>query len=81
MQRLFEIVTLEEEKQIFFENIKNDIVNMALHPKGNFVLLATFSVLDKTQIEFIIMHLLVCFHELIFTKEGVCIANMMIEKS
>jgi hypothetical protein len=54
---------------------------MALHPKGNFVLLATFSVLDKTQIEFIIMHLLVCFHELIFTKEGVCIANMMIEKS
>ena len=54
MQRLFEIVTLEEEKQIIFENIKDNIVDMALHPKGNFVLLATFQVLDKAQIEFII---------------------------
>ena len=81
MQRLFEIITLDDEKHIIFENIRDNIVEMALHAKGNFVLLATFNFLEKPQIEFVIMNLLTCFNELVFTREGVCIANKMIENS
>lgn len=41
MQRFVEMIHGEEEKNLLFNIIKNDIVNLAHHPKGNFVLLST----------------------------------------
>ena len=42
MQRLLEIVTLPDEKEVIFKAIKPDIENMALHVKGNYVLAISF---------------------------------------
>jgi hypothetical protein len=81
MQRLFEIVTLDDEKNFIFENIKDHIEDMAMHPKGNYVLLLTFQIFDKERVEFIIENLLGCFHDMCFDQQGICIANKMIMNS
>lgn len=46
MQRLLEIITLSEEKEVIFNSMKTDIEEMALHIKGTYVLALTFSVLE-----------------------------------
>ena len=51
---------------------------MAMHPKGNYVLLNTFQILDQDCVEFIIDKLLQCFLDMTFDQQGICIANKMI---
>jgi hypothetical protein len=41
MQRLIEMVNMEEEKEVIFEAIKEEIVKIAFHHKGNYVLFLT----------------------------------------
>lgn len=46
MQRLLEIITLPEEKEVIFEAMRDEIEAMASHEKGNYVLTLAFQVLD-----------------------------------
>jgi hypothetical protein len=41
MQRLLEMVSLEEEKLIVYESIKPNIEVLAFHVKGNYVLISS----------------------------------------
>jgi hypothetical protein len=42
MQRLLEVVTMPEEKEVIFNALKLDIEMMAKHPNGNYVLTLAF---------------------------------------
>lgn len=81
MQRLFEIVTLKEEKEVIFEHIKDHIVDMAFHPKGNYVLILAFQILEEPSVEYIVDKLLPNFLDMTFDQLGICIANRMIQHS
>eukprot|EP00347_Sterkiella_histriomuscorum_P024490 403330933 len=81
MQRLLEIITLPEEKQVIFNAIHPQIETMALHVFGNYVLALAFSVLDQPQIEIIIERLIPLFYQLTLDKSGICIANKMITQT
>lgn len=54
MQRLVEMVNLDEERICIFQAIKGDIVNMAFHHKGNYVLLLTLQALRGEQLQYVI---------------------------
>jgi len=42
MQRLLEVVTMPEEKDVIFNALRSDIEMMAKHPNGNYVLALAF---------------------------------------
>lgn len=46
MQRLLEIITLPEEKEVIYEAIRHEIEAMASHEKGIYVLTLAFQVLE-----------------------------------
>ena len=58
MQRFVEMIHGEEEKSLLFNIIKNDIVNLAHHPKGNFVLLSTIQIVKGPMLDYITEHLI-----------------------
>ena len=45
MQRLVEIVCEDQEKNIIFSAIQNDIERLAFHHKGHYVLLTIISIM------------------------------------
>lgn len=51
MQRLVEMVNQEEERQTIVDAIKDDIVELAFHPKGNYVLLAIIQILKPEKLQ------------------------------
>jgi len=68
MQRLFEIVTMKEEKETIYLYIKDSIEDMAFHPKGNYVLNLGFQVLEDSAIEHIIVVLIPHFLSMTFEQ-------------
>lgn len=81
MQRLLEIVTLSEEKEVIFNAMKKQIIHMAFHTKGNYVLTLAFTMLEQHQVDFIIKELLPHFLKLTLDQQGICIANKMIKQA
>lgn len=63
MQRLLEIVSLQSEKEIIFNAVKNDIEYMAKHHHGNYVLVQLFNLFEGEKIEFIVACLISSFYE------------------
>ena len=53
MQRLVEMVNTEAEREILFDTVKNDIVELAYHPKGNYVLLLIIKALKGEKFDFV----------------------------
>ena len=58
MQRFVEMIHEEEEKKLLFNIIKDDIVYMAYHPKGNFVLLSVLQIFKGSEFDYITEHLI-----------------------
>lgn len=58
MQRLVEMVNMEEEREIIFSAIQNDIVHLAFHPKGNYVLILAIQILKDDKFNFIVEQLI-----------------------
>lgn len=58
MQRFVEMINLDEERECIFMAIKDDIVNMAFHHKGNYVLLLTLHSLRGAHLNYIIENLM-----------------------
>jgi hypothetical protein len=54
MQRLVEMVNMEEEREVIFLAIRDQIVQMAFHPKGNYVLILTLQSLKQDKFNYII---------------------------
>ena len=82
----------EEEKKLLFNIIKDDIVYMAYHPKGNFVLLSVLQIFKGSEFDYITEHLIgnnliiniyLYFDidhiiNLSFDVNGVCIINKIV---
>lgn len=51
MQRFVEMINRPEEKEVIFNSIKDDIVNLAHHPQGNYVLLLLFGILNGRMLD------------------------------
>lgn len=81
MQRLIEMINLDEERECVFHAIKGDIVNMAFHHKGNYVLLLTLQALRGEQLSYVIDHLLDQVYPLALDQYGICIVNKIIQLS
>lgn len=64
MQRLVEIVCEESEKTVIFNAIHSQIIDMAFHPKGNYVLLTILTIMKGDLLRYIIDTLLPKFFEL-----------------
>jgi hypothetical protein len=58
MQRLVEMVNMDEEREVIFNAIKNDIVQLAFHSKGNYVLILTIQMFKGQKFDFITDQLL-----------------------
>jgi hypothetical protein len=43
MQRLVEMINMAEEREVIYQSIVNSVVQMAFHPKGNYVFLLVLS--------------------------------------
>ena len=64
MQRLVEMVNLEEERDVIFEAIKNDVPYLAFHPKGNYVLILAIQTLKGEKFDFVAEQLIEHFPKL-----------------
>lgn len=64
MQRLVEMINMEEERDFISAAIKDDIVHLAFHPKGNYVLILAIQILKGPIINDIIEQLLDHFSKL-----------------
>lgn len=64
MQRLVEMINMEEEREIIFLSIREDIVKLAFHDKGNYVLFNTLNALQGERFDYIINKLISHFHRL-----------------
>jgi hypothetical protein len=78
MQRLVEMINLDEERECVFEAIRQDIVTMAFHHKGNYVLLLTLQALRGDYLKFAIEQLLEHIYPLALDQYGICIVNKII---
>ena len=72
------MINMEEEKDVIYNAIKDQIVSLAFHPKGNYVLLLTMQLFKGDQFEFCINKLLEVFPKLVLDQFGICIANKLI---
>ena len=81
MQRLVEMINLDEERECIFNSIKGDIVKMAFHHKGNYVLLLTLQALRGEYLSFTIDQLLDHVYPLALDQYGICIVNKIIQLS
>ncbi len=50
MQRLIEMVNLEEERNIIFNAINKHVLDLAYHTKGNYVILAIIQIMKPEQL-------------------------------
>ena len=64
MQRLVEMVNMEEERDEIFKAIKDSIVHMAFHEKGNYVLILTLNSMKAERFNYIIEKLMPHFYKL-----------------
>ncbi|CDW83480.1 rna-binding protein [Stylonychia lemnae] len=78
IQRLLEVVTQPEEKEVIFNAIKMEIEMMAHHLNGNYVLALALSILEQPHIEHIVEVLIPHIYDLSVNKQGICIVNKMI---
>lgn len=58
------MVNMEDEREVIFNSIKEDIVNMAFHEKGNYVLILTLNAMQGARFNFIIDKLIPHFYKL-----------------
>jgi len=58
MQRLCEMINRQEEKQLIFNAIKDDVALLALDPQGNYVLLILMTLLTGQMFEHIVEQLI-----------------------
>jgi hypothetical protein len=72
------MINRPEEKEVIFNSIKDDIVNLALHPQGNYVLLLLFGILHGRMLEHIVEQLIEQIPNMAFNNYGICIVNKMI---
>lgn len=79
MQRLVEMVNMEEEREVIFGAIKNDIVHLAFHPKGNYVLILAIQILRGNKFDFIAEKLLDHITKLSLDQFGICIVNKILQ--
>ena len=70
---------MEEERDEIFKAIKDSIVHMAFHEKGNYVLILTLNSMQADRFNFIIEKLMPHFYKLALDQYGICIVNKMIQ--
>ena len=79
MQRLLEMVSLEEEKLIVYESIKPNIEVLAFDVKGNYVLISSLQVLTQQHFNEIVEIIMGFFDQLVLDQYGICIINKVIQ--
>jgi Pumilio-family RNA binding repeat len=79
MQRFVEIINREEEIEIIFKAIQGDIVNLAFHEQGNYVLLLLIGMLHGAMLDYIVEQLIDYIMKLYNSAFGICILNKMIQ--
>ena len=79
MQRFVEIINREEEIEIIFKAIQGDIVNLAFHEQGNYVLLLLIGMLQGAMLDYIVEQLIPYTYKLSSSSFGICILNKMIQ--
>ena len=55
---------MQEERDIIYTAIENDIVNLAFHPKGNYVLILAIQILKGDKFDYIVGQLIEHFPKL-----------------
>ena len=81
MQRLLDLVSHDQEKELVFEAIKNDIAKLAFHEMGNYVLLQLIPMFSQEKVDAIIEVLLPSTIDLAKNSFGICILNKLIERT
>ena len=81
MQRFVEMINRDDEKEVIFEAVKNDIVNMAFHNKGNFVLIPIINIFKGEMLDQVVEQLLEYVIKLVTDQCGVCIVNAIIKNT
>lgn len=65
MQRMLEMVSLEEERTIVYESIQPNIEQLSFHIKGNYVLISSLQVIPKQHLNQIIDEIVKFFDALV----------------
>ena len=58
------MINMEEEREVIFQSIKEEIVTMAFHEKGNYVLILTLNALQGDRLNYILENLIDHFYKL-----------------
>ena len=77
MQRFIEMINREDEKEVIFQSIKQDIVLLAFHSKGNYVLTPIINLFKGEKFDYIVEELLDQVVKLSTDQYGVCILNQL----
>ena len=75
------MINREDEKEILYEAVKNHIVELALHPKGNYVLIPVLKLYKGPIKESMVEQLFPYIDRLALDKQSVCILNQIIEET
>jgi len=79
MQRMLEMVSLDEECKIVYESIKPNIEVLSFHIKGNYVLISSLQVIKNENLNDIIDEIVKYFNSLVLDQYGICIINKVIQ--
>lgn len=79
MQRFVEMINREDEREVIFNAIKSEVVHLAFHPKGNYVLTPILKTLKGQMLEETINPLIEHVEKLAIDSYGICILNQIIE--
>lgn len=64
MQRFVEMINREDEREVIYNAIKSEVVYLAFHPKGNYVLTPILKTLKGDMLEGTIDQLVDCVEKL-----------------
>ena len=80
MQRMIEMISTQEEKDLVFKYIKKDIPMLTMHPKGNYALLAIISIQQPQQMEIVAHEMLPNIVEYCLNQQAVCVVNKVFQE-
>lgn len=79
MQRFVEMINRDEEREVIFQAIKDNLPHLSFHPKGNYVLILALEIISKENFDNSVELLLDQVEQLSFNKYGICLLNKIMK--